>query len=61
MPLMLDFEDSDLVEKWLDPKVRDVEQFEILLDPKVSTPMKITKIDKPSKWNPIEESFMIQK
>lgn len=61
MPLMLDFEDSDLVEKWLDPKVRDVEQFEFLLDPKVSTPMKITKIDKPSKWNPIEESFMIQK
>jgi hypothetical protein len=58
---MLDFEDSDLIEKWLDPRVQDVEQFESLLDPKVSTPMTITKIDKPSKWNPIEESFMIQK
>ncbi|MDG2251660.1 MAG: SOS response-associated peptidase family protein [Gammaproteobacteria bacterium] len=61
IPLMLDFEDSDLIEKWLDPRVQDVEQFESLLDPKVSTPMTITKIDKPSKWNPIEESFMIQK
>ena len=61
MPLMLDFEDAELVEKWLDPDVQDVEQFESLLEPKVTKPMKVTKIDKPSKWNPIEDSFMILK
>jgi putative SOS response-associated peptidase YedK len=61
MPLMLDFEDAELIERWLDPDVKDVEQFESLLEPKVSKPMKVTKIDKPSKWNPIEDSFMILK
>ncbi len=61
MPLMLDFEDEDLVNKWLDPEVQDVEQFESLLEPKVQKPMRVTRIDRPSKWNPIEDSFMILK
>ena len=61
MPLMLDFEDEALVEKWLDPEFKDVEEFEQLLEPRVQKPMIVTKIDKPSKWNPIEDSFMILK
>ena len=59
MPLMLDFEDKELVGKWLDPNFQDVNFFEGLLEPKLRKPMKVTKIDKPSKWNPIEDSFMI--
>ncbi|PCI75313.1 MAG: DUF159 family protein [SAR86 cluster bacterium] len=61
LPLMIDFEDEDLVARWLDPGNHDVEQFEALLEPTVLKPMKVTKIDKPSRWNPIEESFMIVK
>ena len=59
MPMMLDFKDKDLVKKWLDPSFQDVDFFEELLEPKVRKPMKVTKVDKPSKWNPIEDSFMI--
>ena len=61
LPLMIDFEDKDIVSRWLDPSNQDVEQFEALLEPTVLKPMKVTKIDKPSRWNPIEESFMIRK
>ena len=61
LPLMIDFEDKDIVSRWLDPSNQDVEQFEALLEPTVLKPMKVTKIDKPSRWNPIEESFMIMK
>lgn len=61
MPLMIDFEDEDLVARWLDPSNSEVEQFAPLLEPKVIKPMKVTKIDKPSRWNPIEDSFMIVK
>jgi putative SOS response-associated peptidase YedK len=61
LPLMIDFEDEDIVSRWLDPSNQDVEQFEALLEPTVLKPMKLTKIDKPSRWNPIEESFMIMR
>lgn len=59
MPLMLDFEDKDLMDKWLDPEFHDVEAFETLLEPKVIKPMKVTRIGKPSKWDPIDDAFMI--
>ena len=59
MPLMIDFEDDGLVNKWLDPEFQNVEEFDELLEPKVRKPMKITKIGKPSKWDEIEESFLI--
>ncbi len=61
MPLMIDFEDEDLVARWLDPSNNEVEQFEPLLEPSVLKPMKVTKVDRPSRWNPIEDSFMIMK
>jgi len=59
MPLMLDFEDKALIDKWLDPDFHDVAAFEPLLEPKIIKPMRVTKIGKPSKWNPIEDSFLI--
>ena len=61
MPLMLDFEDAALIARWLDPDNEDVEAFGQLLEPSVGNPMVITRIDKPSKWNPIADSFMIMK
>lgn len=59
MPLMLDFENKALVDKWLDPEFHDVEEFAELLQPKVQKTMKVTRIGKPSKWDPIEDSFLI--
>jgi putative SOS response-associated peptidase YedK len=59
MPLMLDFEDEALVAKWLDSAFHDVAEFAPLLEPKVRKPMKVTRIGKPSKWDPIADSFLI--
>lgn len=59
MPLIIDFEDEELVNQWLDPTFDDVSQFEPLLEPTIRKPMRVTKIDKPSKWNPIDDSFLI--
>ncbi|MEQ8408337.1 MAG: SOS response-associated peptidase family protein [Gammaproteobacteria bacterium] len=59
MPLMIDFEDAELVAKWLDPAFHDVEEFAPLLQPKVDKPMKVTRIGKPSKWDPVADSFLI--
>ena len=61
MPLMLDFEDAALIARWLDPGNEDIEAFEQLLEPSVGKPMVVTRIDKPSKWNPIADRFMIVK
>jgi putative SOS response-associated peptidase YedK len=59
MPLMLDFEDEALVQKWLDPGFHGVDEFEPLLEPKVRKPMRVTRIGKPSKWDEQEDSFLI--
>ena len=59
MPLMLDFDNTELIEKWLDPTFDRVEEFAPLLEPKVEKTMKVTPIDRPSTWNPIAESFLI--
>ncbi len=59
MPLMIDFEDEELVNKWLDPNFRAVEEFEPLLVPRVAKPMRVTRIGKPSQWNPLADSFLI--
>ncbi len=60
MPLMIDFENKELVEKWLDPEFSDVEEFDPLLEPRVQKPMKVTRIGRPSKWDPQEDSFLIR-
>lgn len=59
MPLMLDFEDKETIDKWLDPEFHDVEEFRRLLEPRIIKPMKVTRIGKPSKWDPVDDSFMI--
>lgn len=59
IPLIIDFENETLVKQWLDPDNQEVEMFAELLQPKIQKPMVVTKIDKPSKWNPIADSFMI--
>jgi len=59
MPLMLDFEDEELIAKWLDPGFQDIEQFEPVLKPQVIKPMRVTRIDRPGKWNPVDDSFLI--
>ena len=60
LPLMIDYEDAPLVNRWLDPSFDRVEDFESLLKPRMQKTMKVTRIDKPSKWNPVEDSFLIQ-
>ena len=59
MPLILDLKDDHLISKWLDPNFKDVDQFARLLEPRVHSAMKITRIGKPNLWNPIEDAFTI--
>ena len=59
MPLMLDLTDEELIAKWLDPDFSDVEQFARCLEPGLPGAMRVTRIGKPSRWNPIEDAFMI--
>jgi len=59
MPLILDLRNEDLVLKWLDPDFDDVGQFAQWLEPRVHTAMRVTRIGKPSLWNPVADAFMI--
>lgn len=59
LPLMLDFTNNKLIDKWLNPDFTDVDQFNELLKPEIHQTQRVTLIDKPSKWNPIGESFLI--
>jgi putative SOS response-associated peptidase YedK len=52
MPLMLPIHDKALIDAWLDPDLRDVSQLQSLLIPRVTAPQRITRIGKPSKWDP---------
>ena len=61
MPLMLDFEDEELADKWLDPNFHEVEEFKSLLVNHVQKDMVITRVGRPSKWNPIADSFIIKR
>jgi|TARA_B100000959_G_C14967635_1_gene618423 putative SOS response-associated peptidase YedK len=58
-PLMLPFEDDELMGKWLDPAFNQVEEFDQLLTTRLSKSMRVTQIDRPSKWNPIADSYVI--
>lgn len=59
IPLMLDPEDKTLIDRWLNPDFRDVDYFRPLLEPRIALPQRITPIDRPSKWNPIGESYLL--
>ncbi len=59
IPLMLDYENKTLTEKWLDPAFKDVAEFDEILQPEIQQTQRITPIDKPSRWQPVAESFLL--
>lgn len=59
MPLILPVDQTEVINAWLAPDVNDVERFEPLLEPGIRIPQRITPIDRPSKWNPIGDSYVI--
>lgn len=61
MPLMLPYENKDIIDKWLNPDFHNTDEFDYLLEPIVNRPQRVCKIAKASKWNDeIEEPFTIK-
>jgi putative SOS response-associated peptidase YedK len=59
MPLMLDYKNKELIDKWLDPDFSDPGAFDALLKPGIHQAQRITPIDRPSRWNPVGESYLL--
>ncbi len=51
MPLMLPFEDREVINAWLDKDTTDVAQFEALLAPRVRQTQVVTPIGRPGQWD----------
>jgi putative SOS response-associated peptidase YedK len=60
MPMLLDYTNKGLIDKWLDPDFDKVEEFEPLLESKIIRTQRVTPIGKVSQWNAIGDSFEIQ-
>jgi putative SOS response-associated peptidase YedK len=60
MPLILDFNDQALMEKWISPEFSEVGEFEELFSGYLPQDLTATPIAKPSRWDPIGESFHIR-
>jgi len=60
MPLMLPVDNKALIDAWLDPEFKDVQQFQSLLVPQISAPQRITPIGRPSKWDTQGEAFVLR-
>lgn len=60
MPLMIDYTDQTVVERWLDPGFQAVESFAPLLVPRITHRQRLTPIGKPSLWNTTGPSFYIE-
>jgi len=60
MPLMIDITNQELTKKWLDVTFDDVKEFKPFFERERATRMKVTQIDRPSKWNPIAKSFVVE-
>ena len=58
-PLMLPWQNKEIVKSWLDPSQSSVDIFERLLTPRLNVPQVITPIDRPSKRNPQGPSFCL--
>lgn len=56
---MLNYTDTELIDRWLDPQFRDVEAFSDLLEPEIRFTQRVTPIDRPGKKTPIGNSFLI--
>ncbi len=59
IPLMLDYQNRELIDKWLDPGFSDIDAFSELLSPEIRQTQRITPIGRPSQWNPIGESYLL--
>ena len=59
MPLILDFNDHALIDKWISPEFSDIDEFEKLFSECSRQDFKVTPVARPSKWDPIGESFDI--
>ncbi len=59
MPLMLPIDNKPLIDAWLDPTCKDITQFQSLLVPQITVPQRITRIGRPSKWDPQEDAYTI--
>jgi putative SOS response-associated peptidase YedK len=59
MPLILDFNDQALMEKWINPEFSEIDEFEKLFSGCLPQDLTATPIAKPSRWDPIGESFHI--
>lgn len=59
IPLMLDQDNQELIDNWLNPDFTDVDYFKPYLTPKVRNKQLVTPIDRPSTWKPIGESFTV--
>lgn len=57
VPLLLDYQNGDLVDRWLDPGFKDVATFAPLLVPRIHHAQRATPIGKVSQWNVIGEPF----
>jgi len=59
IPLMLDYENKVLTDKWLDPAFNKIEDFKEILQPNIKQTQRVTPIDRPSRWQPVDESFLL--
>ncbi|MDG2091585.1 MAG: SOS response-associated peptidase family protein [Gammaproteobacteria bacterium] len=59
IPLMLDYENQALTEKWLGPDFNEVAEFNEILQPDIKQTQCVTPIDRPSRWQPVGESFLL--
>ncbi len=59
IPLMLDYENKTLTEKWLDPAFNEVSEFKEILQADIQQTQRVTPIDRPSRWQPVGESFLL--
>ena len=60
MPLMLPYDDQQLIDMWLDPDFKQVETFQDILKPTLNVAQRVTPIDRPSKRFAIGDSFIIE-
>jgi hypothetical protein len=56
---MLDYENQALTEKWLGPDFNEVAEFNEILQPDIKQTQCVTPIDRPSRWQPVGESFLL--
>ncbi|WP_372882365.1 hypothetical protein [Psychromonas sp.] len=60
MPLMLPYDDQQLIVLWLDPDFKQVDAFQEILIPVQHVAQKVTPIDRPSKRLATGDSFIIE-